>query len=70
MIVLFRSVTSSLRVKKILEQRGIKSKSVQTTKNPGIPSCGHALKIDEEYLDDVRAAAEGAGVYIKGVYRE
>ena len=70
MIVLFRSVTSSLRVKKLLERKGIKAQSVQTTKNPGIPSCGHGLKIDEKYLGDVHNAADMAGVYIKGVYHE
>ena len=70
MIVLFRSVTSSLRVKKLLAGSGIKSESVQTTKNPGIPSCGHALKIEEKYIEDVRRAAERIGVKIKGVYHE
>ncbi len=70
MIVLFRSITSSLRVKKILAEKGIKSESVQTTKNPGIPSCGHALKIKEEFIEEARAAAGKIGVQIKGIYHE
>lgn len=59
-----------MRIKKMLEKRGIKSQTIKTTLNPGKPDCGHAVKIDKKYLSEVESAAIEAGIKIKGVFDE
>ena len=70
MIVLFGSITSSMRIKKMLDKKGIKSQAIKTTLNPGKPDCGHAVKVDKKYLSEVDKAAAEAGIKVKGVFDE
>lgn len=70
MIVLFPSITTALRVQKLLRRQGINSQTVQTTKSPGRPNCGHALKLSEQYINEVKQAARQVGSRIKGIYDE
>jgi len=70
MFVLFKSLTTAIRVQEKLQKYGIKSFTVQTTKNPGRADCGHALKLDNRYLPRVKSIAAEMGIEIKGVYYE
>lgn len=70
MFVLFNSLTTAIRVQEELKKNGINSLTVQTTKNPSSPNCGHALKLEDKYLPDLKKIAAQMGVDIKGVYYE
>lgn len=70
MFVLFNSLTTAIRVQEELKKNGINSLTVQTTKNPGTPNCGHALKLENNYLPQLKSVTARMGVDIKGVYYE
>ena len=70
MIVIFGNITTTMRIKKLLTSKGIASTQIQTTKNPKTPDCGHGLKLDKKYYEDIKEAAAVLNVKIKGVYYE
>lgn len=70
MFVLFNSLTTAIRVQEKLRKYGIPSITVQTIKNPERPDCGHALKLKDNYLPQVKSVADELGVRIRGVYYE
>lgn len=70
MIVIFGNITTTMRIKKLLTSKGIFSTQIQTTKNPKTPDCGHGLKLDKKYYEDIKEAAAVLNVKIKGVYYE
>ena len=69
MLVILPSITTAIRVQKILASQGIKSQRVHSTKSPEIPQCGHGLKIAPENLGAVRAAVDKLGSKIKAVVK-
>ncbi len=70
MIVIFGNITTTMRIKKLLTGKGISATQIQTTKNPKTPDCGHGLKLDKKYYEDIKEAAAVLNVKIKGVYYE
>ena len=67
MLVILPSITTAIRVQKILAAEGIKSQSIHTTKGGNIPQCGHGLKIESRDLPAVREAVTKIGSKIKAV---
>ena len=67
MLVILPSITTAIRVQKILAAQGIKSQRVHSTKSPEIPQCGHGLKIAPEHLAAVQRAVHNIGSKIKAV---
>lgn len=67
MLVILPSITTAIRVKKILAAQGIESQSIHTTKGGKIPQCGHGLKIESRDLPAVRDAVAKIGSKIKAV---
>lgn len=70
MIVIFGNITSTMRIKKILKDNGIDSVAVQTTRNSDKPDCGHGLKLDRRYLEDIKESSAILNAKIKGIYYE
>ncbi|MBQ7718679.1 MAG: DUF3343 domain-containing protein [Clostridia bacterium] len=69
MLVILPSITTAIRVQKILAAKGIESQRIHSTKSPEIPQCGHGLKIAPENLDAVRDAVSKTGSKIKAVVK-
>lgn len=67
MLIILPSITTSIRVQKILAAKGIQSQSIHTTKGGNIPQCGHGLKIESQDLPAVREAVSKIGSKIKAV---
>lgn len=70
MFVLFKNLTTAIRVQEKLRKINIKSFTVQTTKNPGKPDCNHALKLDNKYLPRLKSITAEMGIEIKDVFYE
>lgn len=70
MIVLFGNITVTMRVKKLLSEKGIYSEPVQTVKNPQKPDCGHGLKLDRKYLEEIKEVSAIINAKIKGIFYE
>ena len=67
MLIILPSITTAMRVQRMLASRGIGSELVHSTKNSKIPQCGHGLKISPNDLDAVKNAVKKAGSKIKAV---
>jgi len=70
MIVLFGNITTTMKVKKMLSEKGIISEAVQTVRNPDKPDCGHGLKLDKKYFEDIKETSAILNAKIKGVFYE
>lgn len=70
MLVRFLNVTSAIKIKKLLGNKGIKSDIVRTPFKMEGEGCGFSLKIKKEYMDIMEKTACDEGIVIKGVYDE
>lgn len=71
MYVLVGSITTAMRLKRLLERvLGCPSNVVQTPSKLNRGGCSYSVRLDNRYLDDVQDIAREYSVNIRKIYKD
>jgi len=70
MLALLPSVTTAMRVKRILGGKGIKISVVQTSKSFENVGCSYSVRFEDKYLTEIQEAVSMVGSKVKAIYYE
>lgn len=70
MLAAVPSITTAMRIKKMLSAQGIDIEVVQTPRYVKGAGCSYSVKFDERYLSLIKESAERVHSKIKAVYTD